>query len=130
VPGRVEWCLSDHVTVQCLPNRAAVPNLLVNPYLPEVGTLSGWASALSGPLPAGLRLLRYPLPADLPAPLTGCFLRPVEAIGLTTFHMSTIPGGVRLRLSAGGAASARGELGAPLPDHLPFGPSLSASWAC
>jgi len=37
-------CLSDHVTVQCLPNRAAVPNLLVDPYLPEVGTLSGWTT--------------------------------------------------------------------------------------
>lgn len=28
VPGRVDLCLSDHVTVQCLPNLAAVPNLL------------------------------------------------------------------------------------------------------
>ena len=31
---------------------------------------------------------------------------------------------VRFRLSAGGTPSAIGELGAPIPDPLPFGPSL------
>ena len=30
------------------------------------------------------------------------------------------------RLFAGGSPSAMGELGAPIPDLLPFGPSLSA----
>src|SRR4051812_48901366 len=38
--------------------------------------------------------------------------------------------GVRSCLSAGGAPSAPGELVAPGPDHVPFGPSLTASWAC
>ena len=37
--------------------------------------------------------------------------------------------GVRSCLSAGGAPSAPGELVAPGPDHVPFGPSLTASWA-
>src|SRR5262249_35641463 len=35
----------------------------------------------------------------------------------------------RPRLYAGGAASACAEFGAAHPDHLPFGPSLSASLA-
>ncbi len=54
----------------------------------------------------------------------------VETMGLTTFRTSTNPGGVRLRLCAGGTPSARGELGTPLPGHVPFGSSLSASLAC
>src|SRR5215471_19023608 len=38
--------------------------------------------------------------------------------------------GVRSCLSAGGAPSATGESAAPVPDHVPFGSSLTASWAC
>ena len=38
--------------------------------------------------------------------------------------------GVRSCLSAGGAASAPGDIAAPGPDHVPFGPSLTASLAC
>src|SRR5258705_4421641 len=38
--------------------------------------------------------------------------------------------GVRSCLSAGGASSATGVIGAPVPDHVPFGSSLTASWAC
>ena len=41
-----------------------------------------------------------------------------------------VPGWVRPRLFAEGAPSATGELGAPVPDPLPFGPSLSAPLAC
>ena len=37
--------------------------------------------------------------------------------------------GVRSCLSAGGAPSAPGELATPGPDHVPFGPSLTASLA-
>jgi hypothetical protein len=37
-----------------------------------------------------------------------------------------VPAWVRFRLSAEGTPSAIGELGAPIPDPLPFGPSLSA----
>src|SRR4051795_4825211 len=37
--------------------------------------------------------------------------------------------GVRSCLSAGGAPSATGEFEAPVPDHIPFGPSLTASLA-
>ena len=37
-----------------------------------------------------------------------------------------VPAWVRFRLSAGGAPSAIDELGAPIPDPLPFGPSLFA----
>ncbi len=48
---------------------------------------------------------RFTLAGDLPLP--------VETRGLTTFRTSTIPGGVRLCLSAGGTTSAGGELAAP-----------------
>ena len=41
-------------------------------------------------------------------------------------HLLDRPG-VRSCLSAGGAPSATGEFGAPVPDHLPFGSSLTAS---
>src|SRR5215471_2908462 len=37
--------------------------------------------------------------------------------------------GVRSCLSAGGTSSATGESAAPGPDHIPVGPSLTASWA-
>src|SRR5262245_50740787 len=37
--------------------------------------------------------------------------------------------GVRSCLSAGGTSSATGESAAPGPDHIPFGSSLTASWA-
>ena len=41
-----------------------------------------------------------------------------------------VPVWVGSRLSAGGAPSASGACGAPEPDHVPFGPSVSASFAC
>ncbi len=49
--------------------------------------------------------------------------------GVTSFTFAIDPG-FRSCLSAGGAPSATGELQAPVPDHVPFGPSLTASWAC
>jgi hypothetical protein len=41
-----------------------------------------------------------------------------------------IPGRVRSRLSAGGASSASENLPTPELGHLPFGPSVTASYAC
>jgi len=38
--------------------------------------------------------------------------------------------GVRSCLLAGGISSATGDIATPVPDHVPFGPSLSASLAC
>ncbi len=69
-------------------------------------------------------------PSSTGIPLRVTFHLRVETMGLTTFHTSTTPGGVRPRLSAGGATSARGVMAAPLPGHMPFGSSLSASLAC
>jgi hypothetical protein len=39
-------------------------------------------------------------------------------------------GWLRLCLSAGGSAATAGEGESPAPGHVPFGPSLSALWAC
>ena len=63
---------------------------------------------------------RYTLAGDLPLPNDGAYHVPHE------YH----PGGVRLCLSAGDTTSARGDQVPPLPGHVPFGSSLSASLAC
>ena len=62
----------------------------------------------------------YPLVRRPPSRVS--FHCPVETVGLTTFRMSTLPGGVRLRLCASGTTSARGEIRALLPGHMPFWP--------
>src|SRR5262249_1453955 len=71
------------------------------------------------PYPPSRRLaLRFAFPAGRPAGGT---------TGLPRSAGVTVWGGSRL--SAGGAAAAPGEFGAPGPDHVPFGPSGSASCA-
>jgi hypothetical protein len=51
--------------------------------------------------------------------------------GLRAYHVAPPQHAwVRSRLDAGGSSSAPGEFGAPGPGHVPFGPSLSAPWAC
>jgi hypothetical protein len=83
---------------------------------------------LSGPLQAGLRLLPAPLPAAPSARLAARF--PLRGgYGLTTLRRRN-PAWVRPRLDAGGATWAPDEFGASGPGHAPFGPSLSAPWAC
>jgi hypothetical protein len=52
------------------------------------------------------------------------------AYGLTTFRASTLTAWVRLCLSAGGTTSAMDELGAPILDPLPFGPSVFTLPGC
>ena len=56
---------------------------------------------------------------------------PTLAGGRRAYHVASPESSwVRPRLYAGGTISAPGELGAPGPGHVPFGPSLSAPWAC
>jgi hypothetical protein len=51
--------------------------------------------------------------------------------GLRAYHVASREHAwVRSRLYAGGSSSPPGESGAPGPGHVPFGPSLSAPWAC
>jgi hypothetical protein len=51
--------------------------------------------------------------------------------GLRAYHVASREHAwVRSRLDAGGSSSAPGEIGAPGPGHVPFGPSLSAPLAC
>ena len=82
-------------------------------------------------LPSGVRFLQHPLPPRPPVHPHG---RPPTSLwkqwGLPRSTRVPFPEGVRLRLSAGGTTSARGDIATPLPRHLPFGPSLSASLAC
>src|SRR5262249_25447222 len=89
----------------------------------EVCPLSGgvmW-QPLSGPLPAGLRLLPDPLPAVPSARLAVRFpLR--EDYGLTTLRCGHTAW-VRSRPYAGGSTAAPGEFGAHGLGHVPCGPS-------
>jgi hypothetical protein len=51
--------------------------------------------------------------------------------GLRAYHVALRKHAwVRSRLYAGGSSSTPGEFEAPGPGHIPFGPSLSAPWAC
>ena len=100
---------------------------------PEVSPLSGQGNAQAPIRAITVRPSLCPpslTPSSTSTPLRTAFHVLVETMGLTTFHTSTIPGGHRLRLSAGGATSTRGDTRAPLPGHVPFRSSLSASLAC
>src|SRR5215510_5349665 len=89
----------------------------LNPY-PAHSKPAFACSLLLYPPPPGLAL-RFAFPAGRPAG---------ETTGLPRSAGVTVWGGSRL--SAGGASAAPGEFGAPGPDHVPFGPSDSASCAC
>ena len=70
-------------------------------------------------------------PSSLPRCLISDLRRPPSLAGRQRgyfVHRLDRPG-VRSCLSAGGATSATGENPAPVPDHIPFGPSLTASLA-
>ena len=86
---------------------------------------------LSGLLPAGLRLLPPPLPAALSGHLTTSLaVGGQQDNGLATFRRWNRPGGLG-RVSPPVVQHLRlEEFGASRPDHVPFGPSLSASLAC
>src|SRR4051794_30802168 len=118
--------------ISALPPGSVGQGSLVTEDHREVGPLSRGvmlppAQPLSGPLPAGLRLLPDPLPAAPSVPLRATFPRG-GATGLPRCVALAV--WVRSRLSAGDATAAPGEFGAPGPDHVPFGPSASAAYAC
>jgi hypothetical protein len=82
---------------------------------------------LSGRLQTGVCLLPPPLPAASSAPLARVAFPDGETTGLPRSVAVTV--WVRSRLFAGGAPAAPEEFGASGPDHVPFGPSVSASYA-
>ena len=81
----------------------------------------------SGPRQVGVRFLPHPLPATPSARLT-VRLPKRDDDGLTTFRRCCRVW-VRPRLCAGGTPSAPDERKAPGPDHVPFGPSVTACFA-
>src|SRR5271157_5638756 len=93
---------------------------------------SWWRSVRSLPLSVrlrgGIRFLPHPFPAIPLASFAGSLPSRGDS-GVTSFTFSIDPG-VRSCLSAGGATSATGDQKAPVPDHVPFGSSLTASLAC
>ena len=85
------------------------------------------AQPLSNPLQVGFCFLPPPLPAALSGYLTTPLaVRRQQANGLPRSASGTLAW-CRSRLFAGGTPSASEEFGASEPDHVPFGPSLTAS---
>ena len=84
---------------------------------------------VSVPLQDGIRFFPPPYPhhrwSALRLPYFSC---EKSDTGLPRFVC--VPARVRSDLSAGGASSATGDACAPVPDHVPFGPSVIASSAC
>src|SRR4051812_5468734 len=80
------------------------------------------------PLQTGFRFLPHPFPAASSAFFT--VRLPVRERHRGYFVHLFDRSGVRSCLSAGGAPSATEDVAAPVPDHIPFGPSLTASLAC
>ena len=88
-----------------------------NPYLSHYRTAFA-SSTLPSPQ-------AHPRPSRLAFPLSTTF-SPLNKGDLRVYHVphEYHTTWVRFRLSAGGTSSAIGELGAPILDPLPFGPSL------
>jgi len=102
----------------------------------EVCPLSGRVMSPAGSTPirpiTGRRSL--PPPSCTRCPVRSPYDSPCCHADSRTTGLPRSAGGTRgwfrSRLFAGGTASAPGEFGAPGLDHVPFGPSLSASLAC
>ena len=85
----------------------------------------------STPIPPITGRLSLPPPSHTRSPIgspCGSLSRADASAGRPTGlpRSVQVPAWVRFRLSAGGTTSAMGELGAPILDPLPFGPSLYA----
>src|SRR5512147_957144 len=90
---------------------------------------SSWRThPLSDPLQSGIGFLPHPFPAVSSA----SFAVSLPSRGGNGGYFVHIfdHSGVRSCLWAGGAPSATGDIATPVPDHVPFGSSLTASWAC
>lgn len=138
---------STIILSSCIPSPRGLPYVLVMKHLQGMGDYSSshpigsqpafawnnvaYAQSLSSPLQASICFFQHPLPAALTACLAAYF--PTEQLvgRLRAYHVSCkYQQWVRPRLYAGGSSSATGYRAAPVPDHLPFGPSLSAPLAC
>src|SRR5947209_12399237 len=122
--------------MSALPPESVGQGSLVTENQREVCRLSPRGDLARGlnPYPARYRpafacsLVLYPPPPGLASRLASPAGRPAGGTtGLPRSAGATV--WVGSRLSAGGAAAAPGEFGAPGPDHVPFGPSDSASCA-
>ena len=101
----------------------------------EVGPLSCEAKfeSLSISLQYGIRFSQPPLPTSLSAYLTvrsPDFPGEIRAYHVPIEYLRGLEPAEVSRLSADGATTVTGEQKVPTPDHLPFGPSLSAPLAC
>src|SRR3954452_17312349 len=117
----------------CLPESVSQGSL-VTEHPREVSPLSRQGDLVRGEDSPSIRLTterHWLVPSSLLRCLVSVLCSPPSLAGRQRgyfVHRLDRPG-VRSRLSAGGATSATGENPAPVPDHVPFGPSLSASLA-
>src|SRR5580658_455640 len=91
----------------------------VSPLSRQGDLVRGRTHPRSGRLPIGIGLFPHPSAAASSA-FFAVRLPSRGDNGVTSFTFSINPG-VRSCLSAGGATSATGDEGAPVPDHVPFG---------
>src|SRR3954451_13092795 len=132
-PGAAPASISA-ADISACPPESVGRGSLVTEHPREVSPLSrrgdvvrGRTHPLSDRLPTGVRFLPHPFPAASSAPF---------AVGLPSrgrqrgyfVHLAD-RSGVGSCLSAGGASSATGDIATPVPGHVPFGPSLTASLA-
>ena len=130
-PGAAPASISAADISACLPESVGRGSLVMEDPR-EVSPLSRRGDVIRGGLTLypihyssalAFSLIPSPLPHQLPLQVTFPCGR---GNGVTSFIFSITPG-VRSCFSAGGAPSATEEYRAPVPDHLPFGSSLTAS---
>jgi hypothetical protein len=112
----------------CPPNRLAVGS---RPTTPGGSGLAFARGDVSTPIRPVTGQPSLPPPSSTCRPIGSPCGSPTLAGGRRAYHVASRESSwVRPRLDAGGTTSAPGELGAPGPGHVPFGPGLSASLAC
>ena len=129
VGGRTsERCRRRHLLVPWVGWSSSLVTKDPREVSPLTGNSRSGGGRLSVRLPSGVGFFPHPLPAALSVDLAN-FLPPGggQATGLP--RSIAIPAWVRSCLSASGSPSASGKFGVPEPGRVPFGPSLSASWA-
>src|SRR3954452_22935260 len=118
----------------CLPESVSQGSL-VTEHPREVSPLSRQGDLVRGEDSPSIRLTteRHRLPpSSLPRCLISVLCSPPSLAGRQRGYFVHLfdHSGVRSCLPAGGASSATGDTATPVPGHVPFGPSLTASLTC
>jgi hypothetical protein len=126
--GAAPRALPPATDLLCPPNRLAVGSC---PSTPGGSRLAFARGDLATPIRPVTGRPSLPPPSSTRRPIGSSYGSPTLTGGRRAYHVASRESSwVRPRLYAGGSSSAPGELGAPGPGHVPFGPSRSAPLAC